>query len=392
MSDSVDVLVIGAGIHGAGVAQAAAAAGYTVRVLEQYSTPAQGTSSRSSKLIHGGLRYLEGFHFGLVRESLRERALLLKNAPELVHLTPMHIPLYGHSQRGPVLIRAGLSLYAFLGGMRQENRFQQLPCSEWENLDGLETKDLRAVFRYFEAQTDDAALTCAVLHSAEELGAEVSFDARVATVELAPDGGVAHYFKGEHEQSVSFRALVNAAGPWASEVLAKISLAQSAPAVELVRGSHIVLPGALSGAYYVESPRDQRAVFALPWHGHTLVGTTEALYQRDPGAVTAPQDEIDYLLETYQHYFASSLGDHDLRILESFAGLRVLPATQGILSARSRETGLVVDRCSQPRLLSVLGGKLTTYRSTSERVIQRLAGSLPERRAQADTMAIQLGS
>ncbi len=390
MSDTVDVLVIGAGIHGAGVAQVAAAAGYSVRLLEQYSEPAQGTSSRSSKLIHGGLRYLEGFHFGLVRESLRERALLLKNAPELVHLTPMHIPLYGHSQRGPLLIRAGLSLYAVLGGMRRENRFQQLPRSQWEQLDGLETTGLRAVFRYFEAQTDDAALTRAVLHSAQQLGAGILFDTCVTTVELSPEGGIAHYQSGGRSQSLSFRALVNAAGPWASEVLEKVSPAQSVPAVELVRGSHIVLPGALSAAYYVESPRDHRAVFALPWHGHTLVGTTEGLYQGDPGAVSAPQDEIDYLLETWRHYFTSSPGEKNVRILESFAGLRVLPSSQGLLSARSRETSLVVDRCSQPRLLSVLGGKLTTYRSTSERVIQRLAGSLPERVPRADTREIQL--
>ncbi len=391
MNSAVDVLVIGTGIHGAGVAQAAAAGGYSVRVLEQYSDPARGTSSRSSKLIHGGLRYLEGAHFSLVRESLRERALLLRNAPELVHLTPMHIPLYGHSQRGPLLIRAGLSLYAVLGGMSRENRFQQLPRDDWERLDGLETRGLRAVFRYFEAQTDDAALTRAVLYSAGELGAETLFNAELTAVELTPEGGIAHYQSGGRVQSLSFRALVNAAGPWASGVLEKINPAQSVPAVELVRGSHIVLPGALTaGAYYVESPRDRRAVFALPWDGHTLVGTTEALYQGDPGDVKAPQAEIDYLLETWQHYFKSVSQGPDVGILDDFAGLRVLPSSRGVLSARSRETGLVVDRRSQPRLLSVLGGKLTTYRSTSARVIQRLAGSLPDRSPRADTREIPL--
>ncbi len=142
-----DLVVIGAGIQGAGIAQAAAAAGYTVLVLEQMA-PAAGTSSRSSKLIHGGLRYLESGQFGLVRESLRERALLLKLAPELVKLQPLHIPVYKDSKRCPTTIRTGLSLYALLAGLDSNALFRRVPRAEWHELEGLRQDDLPAVFRY----------------------------------------------------------------------------------------------------------------------------------------------------------------------------------------------------------------------------------------------------
>ena len=172
MNDHFDVVIIGGGIHGAGVAQAAACDGYSVRVLEQTGL-ASATSGNSSKLIHGGLRYLEGLHFSLVRESLRERALLLKIAPQLVHLQSFKIPIYPETSRRPLTIRAGLGLYALLGGLHPENRFRTLRPGEWEHLDGLKTKRLQAVYRYYDAQTDDAALTRAVMQSAMDLGANL---------------------------------------------------------------------------------------------------------------------------------------------------------------------------------------------------------------------------
>ena len=147
-----DSVVIGAGIQGAGVAQAAAAAGYSVLVVEQ-TAPAAGTSSKSSKLIHGGLRYLETAQFGLVRESLNERALLLRLAPELVKLQQLHIPIYENSTRSPLTIRAGLSLYGMLAGLHKESLFTQLSKSDWAGLKGLSQDGLKAVFRYWKQQT-----------------------------------------------------------------------------------------------------------------------------------------------------------------------------------------------------------------------------------------------
>ncbi|MEZ6021532.1 MAG: FAD-dependent oxidoreductase [Planctomycetota bacterium] len=173
-----DVVVIGAGIQGVGAAQAMAAAGHSVRLLER-EYPAAGTSSRSSKLIHGGLRYLETWQWSLVRSSLRERAILLRIAPHLVRLVPFHIPVYRGMRRGPLTIRAGLSLYALLGGLAKDARFSKLARADWSALDGLRTDGLKAVYRYFDGQTDDAALCRAVLASACELQAEFSLGAEV---------------------------------------------------------------------------------------------------------------------------------------------------------------------------------------------------------------------
>ncbi|MCA9189545.1 MAG: FAD-dependent oxidoreductase, partial [Planctomycetales bacterium] len=164
-----DILVVGGGIHGVGVAQAAAAAGYRAVLLEQRRLAA-GTSSRSSKLIHGGLRYLESGQFRLVRESLRERELLLRLAPGLVHRQPFYIPVYPHMSRPRWKLTIGLTLYWLLGGMESELRFGSVRRQDWDELDGLTTDKLRAVLRYVDAQTDDRALTEAVMRSAESLG------------------------------------------------------------------------------------------------------------------------------------------------------------------------------------------------------------------------------
>ena len=150
MSERYDIVIVGGGIHGAGVAQAAACHGYTAMLLEQ-SALASGSSSRSSKLIHGGLRYLEGYDFHLVRESLVERDILLRIAPELVRLQPFHIPVYPDTTRRPLTLRAGLLLYALLDGLGHSSRFSTLPRHEWDTLDGLDTRRLETVFRYHDA-------------------------------------------------------------------------------------------------------------------------------------------------------------------------------------------------------------------------------------------------
>ena len=168
----VDVLVIGAGIQGAGVAQAASAAGYSVSVLEKNEI-ASGTSCKSSKLIHGGLRYLESFQFSLVRKSLKERSILCRLAPDLVKLVPFYIPIYKNTLRRPWQIRLGLSLYALLGGVRKENLFKRVNRQERNKLDQLEQKNLQKVYVYNDGQTNDAALTKSVMRSAQPLGTEV---------------------------------------------------------------------------------------------------------------------------------------------------------------------------------------------------------------------------
>jgi len=242
LTTEYDIAVIGGGIHGVGVAQAAAAAGYSVVVLEQYATLAQGTSSRSSKLIHGGLRYLENFEFSLVRECLTERSYLLKNAPSLVQLRPVYIPIYKHSQRPAWMIRAGLSLYALLGGLRKASRFRKVRDFSDPALQHINKQDLKAVFCYYEAQTDDAKLTKAVMQSAESMGAVLELNAKVQSIELLEKGSLIQYQQETSTQKLNAKCIVNAAGPWATRVIEQVVPQQKNIAVDLVQGTHIILP------------------------------------------------------------------------------------------------------------------------------------------------------
>lgn len=382
-----DLVVIGAGIQGAGVAQAAAAAGYSVLVLEQ-SAPAAGTSSKSSKLIHGGLRYLESGQFGLVRESLHERALLLKLAPDLVKLQALHIPVYKNAKRGPHTIRAGLSLYSLLSGLDANAMFRSLPKSQWGNLDGLQQDNLAAVFRYSEAQTDDAALTRAVLHSAMSLGAECEIPGRFIKAQINSQSCSVDYVCDAGDKTVTCRVLVNCAGPWAHALISGITPAMSSPKVDLVRGSHLLLPPLLQHYFYLEAPQDKRAVFALPWQGKLLLGTTEQLHLGAADNAQCSPEERDYLLAVLQHYFPQLV--IDAQQVASFAGLRVLPRSEKNAFARPREVLLAVDNEACPRVMSVMGGKLTTYRATAQMVLAKLARSLPMKTSIADTRQIPL--
>lgn len=382
-----DLVVVGAGIQGAGIAQAAAAAGYTVLVLEQ-SAPAAGTSSRSSKLIHGGLRYLESGQFGLVRESLKERALLLKLAPELVKLQPLHIPVYKDSKRSPAIIRTGLSLYAALAGFDSDALFRSLPASEWGNLEGLKRDGLQAVFRYYEAQTDDAALTRAVLQSAIELGAECEIPAHFVRAEISPQHCMVEFESEYGFKTASCRVLVNCAGPWASDVIAGIEPSMYPPSVELVQGSHLLLPPLLSQYFYLEAPQDKRAVFALPYQGRLMIGTTEKPFMDAPEQAACSVEERDYLLGVLQHYFPQLV--IDLATVDSFAGLRVLPKGHKSPFSRTREVLFEVDDETCPRVLSVMGGKLTTYRATAQAALARIRASLPVKQVIANTASLPL--
>ncbi len=385
-----DVIVVGGGIHGVGVAQAAVAAGHTALVLEK-SELAHGTSSRSSKLIHGGLRYLESAQWRLVRESLRERRILLKIAPELVHLVAFHLPVYRSTRRRPWQLRLGLSLYAALGGFDRTTRFGSVPRREWDRLDGLDTHGLGNVLRYFDGQTDDALLTRSVMASAEKLGAELAVPATFIDAELVGDRAVVRYSSRGRQQEIEARVLINAAGPWVSTIATRIKPTALLPAVELVQGTHLIVPGQLArGIYYVESPRDGRAVFVMPWHGEILIGTTETRFRGNPDEVAPLAAERHYLLSVLCRYFPSyrqsSVAEHH----QAFSGVRILPVGKGHAFHRSRETLLIADRNSRPRSLSIYGGKLTGWRATAEHVMERIAAALPSRSPRADTRRLRI--
>ena len=386
-----DVVIIGGGIHGAGVLQAAAAAGHKALLIERQAL-ASGTSSRSSKLIHGGLRYLESGQFALVRESLHERAIHLRIASELVELKPFFIPVYRDTRRRPWRLKIGLWLYALLGGFDAATRFGSVPRAQWSQLDGLKTQDLDAVIRYHDAQTNDALLTRAVVKSALGLGAELAMPARFTRAVLSDEGVAVSYTMSGSSIEIKARVLVNAAGPWATQVARTVEPAIAVPDVDLVQGTHIVIPHPVAaGIYYVESPTDGRAVFVMPWAGATLIGTTETPYRGDPDKVHPLPEEEEYLLAVVRHYFPalSALTRND--ITERFAGLRVLPAATQAAFDRSRESIFTTDRDARPRVLCIYGGKLTGWRAAAAHVMRRISSSLPpaDKRAETDLLILR---
>ncbi len=385
MTKHYDICIIGGGIQGCGVAQAAAAAGYKVLLLEQ-SGLAAATSSRSSKLIHGGLRYLESAQFGLVAESLHERELLIKNAPGLVKRVPFYIPIYKHTSRRSWKVFMGLSLYAILGQLKAQACFRKVPATKWQQLDGLNEHELQAVYQYSDAQTDDVQLTRAVMYSAVQLGADWVCPASFKFAEYQADQYRVVYTEQDNELEITSRVLINATGPWHNEVQKRITPRIKVPDIELVQGAHIVIKQpAPRGVYYVESPSDRRAVFVTPWYQQTMIGTTETHYQGDPAKVVPTEHELDYLQNIARHYFPA----YDDSIISSFAGVRVLPVSDKSMFNRARDTLYITDQ-TLPGYVGLMGGKLTGYRSVAEKTLNKVKGYLGDGTEIIKTSSIHL--
>ena len=376
MSTDFDALVVGAGIQGAGAAEALATAGYRVAILEQLGVAA-ATSSRSSKLIHGGLRYLESGQFRLVHECLRERRWLLANKPQLVRMVPFYIPVYRFSKRPAWLVRLGLSLYALLAGVTSGySRFRAVPRAEWDNLSGLNRDELVAVYRYYDGQTDDAALTRNVLESAVARGAQLICPGSLVGAELTPQGMRVDYVADGQLSTLRTRVLINCSGPWVADTNTRCTPAAPLPPLELVAGTHIVLSLSLGEKIFYVEAEDGRAIFVMPWKGKTLVGTTERSYEGDPRDLTPTLEEESYLLRTVQRYFPQTRTLQVHNISDSFAGLRVLPQNGTSPFSRPREVMLCCDDEKHPRVLAVAGGKLTSYRATARKILRKLRPTL----------------
>lgn len=360
-----DVAVIGGGIQGVGVARAAATAGYRTLLIERDEWAA-ATSRWSSKLIHGGLRYLETGQINLVYHSLQERQRLFREQPALVKPVKFYIPIYRRTRRRPWQIRAGLSAYALLAGLQPEARFRQIPRSEWHTLGGLNTTDLQTVFQYWDGQTDDAELTRAIAQQAHDAGAKCLIHSELIAAHRQDNDFLLDIETEGKPWQCRTRQLVNATGPWVNELLTRCTPAPSTHAISWVKGSHIVLPPMnLPGIFYLEAPRDKRAVFVMPWQSKTLIGTTEV--EVDTPAAAPSPSEIDYLLETAQYYFPQISSD----VLSSFAGVRVLPASTARPFERARESVITASN-DDSTLISIYGGKLTTFRYTADQVMRLL--------------------
>ncbi|MBT8132625.1 MAG: FAD-dependent oxidoreductase, partial [Gammaproteobacteria bacterium] len=288
-------------------------------------------------------------------------------------------------------VRAGLSLYALLGRFQTGASFHSIDKSDWSDLDGLTTEGLRHVFSYSDAQTDDRLLTQAVMNSALGLGAQLAMPAEFLGARIEQDSSRVRYRSKDNEKECIAGFLINAAGPWANDVLQRIQPEQTVPPVSLVQGSHIVVDHRFEqGIYYVESPRDGRAVFVMPRGRDTLIGTTEIRFRGSPDKVRTYPRERAYLCSVVEYYFPGLRGQLSGKIIDAWAGLRVLPEGKGHAFHRPRETILRLDDATNPRLLSIYGGKLTGYRATAEKTMQKLQSFLPERTVIASTRTLPL--
>jgi len=378
-----DVLVVGGGINGAGIARDLAGRGWSVLLVEQDDL-ASHTSSSSTKLVHGGLRYLEYYEFGLVRKALQEREVLLKSAPHIMWPLRFVMP-HDPGTRPAWMIRIGLFLYDHLA------RREVLPGSTGVNLRGSPLgAPLKAQytqgFVYSDGWVDDARLVVLNAIDARERGAKVLTRTRCVAAQRSATGWTATLRATDgSDQTVSARALVNAAGPWAEAFLRGVAKpaageALASKSLRLVKGSHIVVPRCFDHdhAYIFQNP-DKRIIFAIPYEGDfTLIGTTDVEIQGDPRGARIAPDEVAYLCEQASRYFTKPVLPAD--VVWSYAGVRpLLDDASGDPSAVTRDYLLESQTDAAP-LLSVWGGKITTFRKLAEEAADEVGRLLGEQR------------
>jgi glycerol-3-phosphate dehydrogenase len=372
---SVDLLVIGGGVNGAGIARDAIGRGLSVMLLEERDL-AGATSSASSKLVHGGLRYLEYGEIRLVREALGEREVLLRNARHLVR--PMRFVLPHDARLRPRwMIRAGLFLYDHIGGRRE--------------LPGTETIDparhpygvplrpgLRTAFVYSDCWVDDARLVVENARDAAKRGATVLTRTRFIAARRQSQRWLARFRLADgSEREVAAAVLVNAAGPWVADVLHRCGIAQAHAELRLVKGSHIVLKRRYPGdqAYLLQND-DRRVVFVIPFaEEFTLIGTTDVPFSGDPARVAIEEEEARYLCRAVSSWFAAPVTRQE--IVWSYAGVRPLHDDRARKAAAVTRDYLLDIDAAGPAVLSVFGGKITTYRRLAEHALEKLQLFLP---------------
>jgi glycerol-3-phosphate dehydrogenase len=383
-----DVVIIGAGVNGAGIARDAAMRGLKVLLLDKGDIGG-GTSSWSTRLIHGGLRYLEHGEFRLVRESLRERECLLNIVPHLVRPLPLLVPIYKGARRGPWTMRAGMFLYDLLSFDKTLPSHRMLSRAEALEEAALEPEGLLAAAIYYDAQVQYAErLVVENALSAVEHGAQVVTYARVDRFITGNDGLRGVEFTSEltgKRNEARGRVMINAAGPWVDQILAS-GVDQTLSQVSLgserliggTKGSHIIVgpfPGAPTTAIYVEAQMDQRPFFIIPWNGNYLIGTTDIRYEGDLDAVQIEDNEIEYLLRETNRVIPSASLDRT-KILYTYSGVRPLPFVGDKDEQSITRRHFIRKHPQVDNLFSIIGGKLTTYRSLAEEMVDLVVKTL----------------
>ncbi|MGY5392244.1 glycerol-3-phosphate dehydrogenase [Acinetobacter sp. NigerLNRRAM0016] len=363
-----DLVVIGGGINGVGIAADAAGRGLSVLLCEKDDL-ASHTSSASSKLIHGGLRYLEHKEFRLVREALAEREVLMAKAPHLIRAMRFIMPHRPHL-RPAWLIRTGLFFYDHLG------KREKLAGSNLVDFDpetSLFKPEIVKGFEYSDCAVDDARLVIANAMQAREHGASIQTRTRCLAAQVEQNAWTVQLQNAQSNFTVHAKVLVNAAGPWVTEFIQQDLQMKAAYMIRLIQGSHIIVPKIYAGdkAFILQND-DQRIVFAIPYlDEYTLIGTTDQRYLGNPDQVEITEGEIDYLLKVMNSHFQQQLTRED--IIATYSGVRPLCDDESDNpSAMTRDYTLVLSQEQPAPLLSVYGGKLTTYRKLAESAMHQL--------------------
>ncbi|MCW0182877.1 MAG: glycerol-3-phosphate dehydrogenase [Zavarzinia sp.] len=374
MTARFDLVVIGGGINGAAVARDAAGRGLSV-LLAEANDYASATSSASSKLIHGGIRYLEQYEFRLVRESLHERETLMRIAPHLVYPLRFLVPVTKGQPRPAWVVRLGLILYDLLSGRKLLEKTGRLSAADAAAVPRLRSEGVRAILHYPDCWTDDARLTLETLLDARARGADIGNYRPVTKIEPAGDGYRVTFREDGRPRTVEARHVVNAGGPWANAVLGKVE-GGAAPEkrLRLVRGSHIVVPMPApkeTRAFTLQND-DKRVVFVIPWlERFLIIGTTDVPHEGDPAKPKCSDAERDYLLACYRRFFDHPVTAAD--VVWSWSGVRPLVDDGSDNPSKvTREYELVSARQGSGGMISIYGGKITTHRKLGELVMSEL--------------------
>ncbi len=373
-----DLLIIGGGVNGCGIARDAAGRGLSVCVCEQGDL-AQATSSASTKLFHGGLRYLEYYEFGLVRKALKERETLLRNMPHIAR--PMRFVLPHHAAQRPAwMLRIGLLIYDYLGGHSGLPKTRRLKLFDDPAGKPLQDK-FRVAFEYSDGWVDDARLVALNAVDAAQRGADIRVRSRVLSAQRDGDHWRVEVQNTQTTQitRLTARAIVNAGGPWVENIIHDVTHTQTSNRIRLVRGSHIVVPRLYphNRAYFLQHV-DNRVIFTIPYEtDYTLIGTTESEHHGSLDQVHCTPEEAQYLCEIVSGYFRQPL--NSAAIVWSYAGVRPL-YNDGAKSATAATRGYVLQldhAADKPALVNIFGGKITTYRRLAEDVLNQLQVVFP---------------
>lgn len=362
MKKSYDTIIIGAGINGCSIAKEISQTNKSVLLIDKGSIGC-GTSSKSSRLIHGGLRYLEQFSFSLVKESLQDRRYLIKNYPQLVKLVPFYIPIYKNTPRPWWIIKIGLTIYDLLSGYEAPHK--NISIEEFKSIfPNINTQELCHVYKYFDGHTNDLELTRFVASQAQDNGVEILQNSKIKSLSINDEIITLNI----NDNEVKTSTLINASGSWIDEVNNHFLL-PSNYSIAKVSGIHIVIPYLVVSEHLFLQTDAKRIFFMIPDNGQTIIGTTERVETVDTDNIKINQEDINYLIKMSNNYLKKPISSND--IAHSYIGTRPLIHSKKNPTDMSREYKLDLHKIGKNMVLHIFGGKLTTFHSLSQKALNK---------------------